>query len=270
VVEECIDGKPRGQPDGCNQDRGRIGRRHDAALAVGNRHADYAAWRVVSALLPGGSDADARLHRIGYLVSAVIYTTFAITAIALARRSPTDANGNKKVTDITSSMMSHTFGRLLIGAIGVIVIAVGLYRLSKGVKVNVTDELDLSGMSSTRLRWTRRLGAIGEIGRGIGIGLVGSSSCAPRSRMTRTRPPVSTAPCAGLAVTSWVSSSSSSSASASPPTASSAWPRHATSTASSVTTHSFALADDAGVGLGHGSPFRRLRAARAALVDRSA
>jgi hypothetical protein len=133
----------------------------------------YAAWRVVSACLPGGSDAKARLHRIGYIVSAIIYTTFAITAIALARRTPTDANGNKKVTDITSSIMSHSAGRLLIGVVGVIVIAVGLYRLSKGVKFDVTDELDLSGMSSTRARFVKRLGAIGEIGRGIGIGLVG-------------------------------------------------------------------------------------------------
>ncbi len=133
----------------------------------------YAAWRVVSALLPGGHDAKARVHRIGYLASAVIYTTFAISAIALARRTQTDPNGNKKVTDITASMMTHTAGRLAIGVLGVIVIAVGLYRLSKGVKLDVTDELDLSGMSAARVTWSKRLGAVGEIGRGIGIGLVG-------------------------------------------------------------------------------------------------
>jgi hypothetical protein len=133
----------------------------------------YAAWRVVSAFLPGGHDAKARAHRIGYLASAVIYTTFAISAIALARRTQTDPNGNKKVTDITASMMTHTVGRLVIGVLGVIVIAVGLYRLSKGVKLDVADELDLSGMSAARVTWSKRLGAIGEIGRGIGIGLVG-------------------------------------------------------------------------------------------------
>jgi Domain of Unknown Function (DUF1206) len=133
----------------------------------------YAAWRLVSALLPGGHDADARLHRVGYVVSAVIYTTFAVSAFALARRATSDQNGNKKVTDISTSVMSHTAGRLLLGLVGVIVMAVGLYRLSKGVKVDVTDELDLSGMSSSRITWTKRLGAVGEIGRGIGIGLVG-------------------------------------------------------------------------------------------------
>jgi hypothetical protein len=133
----------------------------------------YAAWRVVSALLPGGADAKAIAQRIGYVASAVIYTTFAISAIALARRTPGSQDGNKKVTDISASMMTHTLGRLLIGLVGVIVIGVGLYRLSKGVKLDVSDELDLSGMSPARLTWTKRLGAIGEIGRGIGIGLVG-------------------------------------------------------------------------------------------------
>ena len=48
----------------------------------------YAAWRVVSALLPGGTDAKAWAHRIGYIASAVMYMTFAFTAIALARRTP--------------------------------------------------------------------------------------------------------------------------------------------------------------------------------------
>jgi len=133
----------------------------------------YAAWRVVSALLPGGTDADALLHRIGYLVSAVIYTTFAISAIALTRRAPSDQDGNKKVTDISLSIMTNSAGRLVIGAVGVIVIAVGLYRISKGVKVDVADELNLSGMSQFRMTWTKRLGAVGEVGRGIGFGLVG-------------------------------------------------------------------------------------------------
>lgn len=133
----------------------------------------YAAWRVVSALLPGGKDAKAMAHRIGYIASAVMYTTFALTAIALARRTPTNANGNQKVTDISASFMMHSYGRFAIGVVGVIVIAVGLYRISKGVTMDVDDELDMSGVSPTRRRWTERLGAIGEVGRGIGFALVG-------------------------------------------------------------------------------------------------
>jgi hypothetical protein len=133
----------------------------------------YAAWRLVTAFLPGGSDVKAIVHRIGYVVSAVVYATFALSAIALARHAAQDQNGNSKVTDISASIMGHTAGRWVIGAVGVIIIAAGLYRLYKGIMMDVNDELDLSGMSATRRAWTQRLGAIGEIGRGVGIGLVG-------------------------------------------------------------------------------------------------
>jgi hypothetical protein len=138
----------------------------------------YAAWRVVSALMPGGHGAESTLKRIGYVVSAVMYTTFAITAFALARssgeaRDSASNNGNTKVTNLTARLMSHGGGRLLIGAVGVIVIGAGLYRLVKGLRQDVEDELDLAGMSPERIRWTRRLGAVGEVGRGVAIGLIG-------------------------------------------------------------------------------------------------
>ena len=133
----------------------------------------YAAWRVVSALLPGDTDAKAWIQRIGYVVSAVIYTTFAVTAIALARSTPDNPDGNSKVTSISGRIMAHSGGRILIGIVGAITIGAGVYRLVKGARADVTDELDLSGLSPKRVTWTKRLGAIGEIGRGIGIGLIG-------------------------------------------------------------------------------------------------
>ena len=133
----------------------------------------YALWRVVSALLPGSTDAKGWAHRIGYIASAVMYTTFALSAIALARRAPENPDGNKKVTDISQTIMTNALGRIVIGLVGLIVIAVGIYRVSKGVTLDVEDELDMSGMSPARRRWTERLGAIGEIGRGIGFALVG-------------------------------------------------------------------------------------------------
>ncbi len=83
-------------------------------------------------------------------------------------------NGNQKVTDISASIMAHTAGRLVIGVVGAIIIAAGLYRVYKGVTMDVNDELDLSGMSpgpgcvdSSPRRRSARWGG------GSGIGLVG-------------------------------------------------------------------------------------------------
>jgi hypothetical protein len=141
------------------------------ALAVGMFL--YAAWRVATAVLPGSTDAEGTATRVGYLVSAVIYTTFAFTAISLARAPAANPNGNQKVTDMTGRLMEHTAGRWLTGLVGAVVIGAGLYRLAKGFKGDVTKDVDMSGMSAERARWTRRLGAIGEVGRGVAIGLIG-------------------------------------------------------------------------------------------------
>jgi len=133
----------------------------------------YSCWRIIAALLPGGTDGKAWVMRIGYLVSAVIYLTFAITAIALARSSGSNPNGNAKVSSLSDSLMAHTGGRVATGIAGAIAVGAGLYRVAKGARGDVTDELNLSSLSSSRRRWTRRLGSVGEVGRGIGIGMIG-------------------------------------------------------------------------------------------------
>ena len=141
------------------------------ALAVGMFL--YALWRLATAVLPGSTDAEGLATRIGYGVSAILYTTFGVTAISLARSRTAKANGNKTVSDMTSRLMQHTPGRWLVGIAGVVVIGAGLYRVVKGLKSDVTDDIDMSGMSAARRRWTRRLGAMGEVGRGIAMGLIG-------------------------------------------------------------------------------------------------
>ena len=141
------------------------------ALAVGMFL--YAAWRLATALLPGSTDAEGWATRIGYGVSAIIYTTFGVTALSLARTPSAKANGNQTVGDMTVRLLQHDAGRWLIGIAGAVVLGAGIYRFVKGLKVEVTDDLDMGGMSPERARWTRRLGAIGEVGRGIAIGLIG-------------------------------------------------------------------------------------------------
>ncbi len=133
----------------------------------------YALWRVLTAVLPGGMDAEAWATRIGYLVSAVLYATFAITALSLARQPVQQTDGNQKVKDLTARILGYPFGRFVVGAAGVIALGAGVYRVVKGAKGDVTAELNLSGLSPTRIRLTKRLGVVGEVGRGIAVMLIG-------------------------------------------------------------------------------------------------
>jgi Domain of Unknown Function (DUF1206) len=135
----------------------------------------YALWRLVTALLPAENDASTVAHRVGYLVSAGMYAFLGWLAIRFAMHTETAAssNGNQKVTGLTQRFMDNTLGRWAVGILGVVLIAVGLYRIAKGVRIDVDDELDLGDMSRERRNILQWMGAIGEVGRGLALALVG-------------------------------------------------------------------------------------------------
>jgi hypothetical protein len=135
----------------------------------------YAAWRVLSAMMPGENDVDGVVHRIGYLVSAILYCSFGITAVSLARNSQSvhTTDGNSKVTSITAEVMGHTSGRWAIGIAGLITLGAAVYRAVKGARRDVTDEMRLPASGEVHRHTIKILGSIGEIGRGIALGLIG-------------------------------------------------------------------------------------------------
>lgn len=141
------------------------------ALAIGMFL--YAAWRLATVLFPGRTDTEEMVKRAGYLVSAMLYVTFGITALILINTRNAKVDGNETVKDITTRMMTNDVGRWAVGIIGAILIATGIYRIFKGMKVDVTEDINMGGMSSQRARWARRLGSIGEVGRGVALGLIG-------------------------------------------------------------------------------------------------
>ena len=108
----------------------------------------YALWRLFTAFAPGGSGAEAVATRIGYGVSAILYLTFSLTALALARRPTANADGNKKVVDLSAQVMSHSVGRWAIALAGLIAIGAGIYRIVKGLKGDVETELNLAGLEA--------------------------------------------------------------------------------------------------------------------------
>lgn len=133
----------------------------------------YAGWRLVSAVMPGDQAAMTWVKRVGFIVTAVIYVALAVTAVSLSRSRSSTPDGNAQVTTFSGRIMSHTAGQFVVGLVGIIVIAVGLYSVRAAAKRDVTDELDLSGISAENRRLTKSLGVVGELGRGTGTTLVG-------------------------------------------------------------------------------------------------
>ena len=71
----------------------------------------------MSALLPSDNDAETIVHRVGYMVSAVIYGTLGFAAISLAQRKPTK-DGNSQASDLSADVMSNSVGRWVVGIAG--------------------------------------------------------------------------------------------------------------------------------------------------------
>ncbi|WP_311984698.1 DUF1206 domain-containing protein [Parafrankia sp. CH37] len=69
--------------------------------------------------------------------------------------------------------MAHSGGRWLVGAIGLVVVGVGVGMLAKGVTTGFEEKLERARMRPALLRAARRIGQVGYLARGVVFGLAG-------------------------------------------------------------------------------------------------
>lgn len=105
-----------------------------------------------------------RLKAVG---KGVVYLVLAWTAFGVARGSGTGGSSDQSMS-MTASLMEKPFGLVLVGAVGLGVIAVAVYHLYKGWKKTFLQ--DLVGHPGT---WVVRAGQAGYVARGIALGIVG-------------------------------------------------------------------------------------------------
>ena len=136
----------------------------------------YVIWRLISIVLPAENTAKVWFTRLGYLVSAVTYSLLAWSAVTIAREQQASGgteSEDAKVERFTRELMEKTGGRWLVGAIGVVLVGVGLYFVIKGIRAKFRDELEPSGVGPFSHDAIVTLGRVGWVGRGIVMGLVG-------------------------------------------------------------------------------------------------
>jgi hypothetical protein len=136
----------------------------------------YVVWRLISIVLPAENTAKVWLTRGGYLVSAAVYSLLAWSALSFARHDPAASTGESedaKVERFTRELMEKSGGRWLVGAIGVVLVAVGAYFVIKGVRASFRDELEPGGVGPVSHEAIVTLGRVGWAGRGVVMGLVG-------------------------------------------------------------------------------------------------
>ncbi|MEA2383809.1 MAG: hypothetical protein QOH72_3780 [Solirubrobacteraceae bacterium] len=103
--------------------------------------------------------------------SAVVYAALGFSAASIAMGSGASSSQSQK--HATSGVLAWPGGRVIVVVAGLIIIAVGVAHVIKGVKKSFAEEIDTSPMSPAARKSVAQLGQIGYIAKGVALGLVG-------------------------------------------------------------------------------------------------
>ncbi len=129
--------------------------------------AALALWQLFDALV-GRGDAKDRVKAGGKFV---LYASLAFTSATIAMGSG-DSDGDKQAESASQALMSAPAGALLVGAVGVGILAGAVYHVVKGATKKYLE--DLKALPSGRAgSGVTTLGTAGYIAKGVALGAVG-------------------------------------------------------------------------------------------------
>jgi hypothetical protein len=105
------------------------------------------------------------------LVKTVVYVVLAVLAIKFAVGSGQSSSQQQQKT--TAGVFAWPAGRWLVGAVGLVLVGVGVYHVYKGLSERFLKEIDTSDASPSALRLVKRLGQVGFPGKGVALAGVG-------------------------------------------------------------------------------------------------
>ncbi len=138
----------------------------------------YALWGIVRAILDPfhkGTDMEGLLSRGGYLVSAATYASFVIPTYRLIKNGQSGSGSNQ--TQLVAQVMSMPMGRYVIGAIGLIAIAAGLYQAYAGITSKFERQFKPYALNAEQYRIAIQIGRFGTIARGVVFAIIGFFFC---------------------------------------------------------------------------------------------
>ena len=126
-------------------------------------------WQAMEAVLdPDAQGAKARVKAAG---RAVAYGVVAFLAFNVVTGS--GGGGGSSEESITARLLQLPAGRVLVGLVGLGVLAVAGYHVYKGVKRKYLENLDLTKLSPRQRRVVDLSGRVGYPAKGVAYGIVG-------------------------------------------------------------------------------------------------
>jgi hypothetical protein len=135
----------------------------------------YAAWRIVQSITDPeneGTDKKGIAKRIGYFVSGAAHALLGVTAVQMVTGSG-GGGGSSKQTWVAKLMAIDTVGPILVGALGAIIVGVGIYQVAKAYKVEFAKKLKTHEMSQREQDVAIKVGRAGLTARGIVFAIIG-------------------------------------------------------------------------------------------------
>lgn len=143
-------------------------------LAVlGTGFAGYALWLLLSAAV-GHRDEDGKdrvLQRLKSLGKGLVYAALSVSTFSFLLR---DGSGGGSAQSRTAEAMSYPGGRLGVGVVGLVVVGIGGYFVVKGLRRKHAECLEDYRVPASLRRPAILVGAVGYVGRGVTLGLVGA------------------------------------------------------------------------------------------------
>lgn len=125
------------------------------------------AWQAADALR--GSDKSDRVKSAG---KAVLYAALAFTAGSVAMGSGGGSSGDSQAQGFAGDLMAAPAGRVLVGAVGLGIIAGAAFHVYKGWTQKFREDLRATGGSEVS-KGVTVTGTVGYIAKGIALGVVG-------------------------------------------------------------------------------------------------
>lgn len=135
----------------------------------------YAVWRFARAVLGRpleGGEADSWPKRLGYTAGGVWYVgLFGLAVSALVGAN--DESGSGKEDRYTARVLDLPLGNWLVIAVGLGVVAAGVFNLWRGLTGRFRKDLKLRKMGEAEEKSFLGIGAVGHAARGVVFGLIG-------------------------------------------------------------------------------------------------
>jgi hypothetical protein len=140
--------------------------------AMGLGFAAYALWRLTEACLGTATDGPKVGPRLQSLARGVIYAGFSVGTFTFIAGTSHQGQSQQQAT-LTARVMRHTGGRWLVGAAGVVVVAVGAALVAQGLTRKFERDLRMHEMSEPTRRVVVTLGTVGTVARGVVFAVAG-------------------------------------------------------------------------------------------------